>query len=287
MDLQQLEHRTTSVGDVSLHHVAAGEGRPVVLLHGFPEFWYGWRNQLGPLAASGFRVIAPDQRGYNTSDKPRSASAYDLDTLAGDVVGLLDSLGLERAAIVGHDWGGIVGWWVAARHPERVERLAILNAPHPDAFRRFIKRSPRQMLKSWYAMFFQLPWLPEKLLGMGGWAPLRRMLRQSGRAEAFTEADLDVYAGSWSQPGAMTAMINWYRAPLPPSSSTSQARITVPSLIVWGAKDPALDRRLAEQSLSMCDRGRLEFIEEATHWVQHEESGRVNQLLLDFLHDSA
>lgn len=287
MDPRQLEHRTASVGDVSLHFVEAGVGPPVVLLHGFPEFWGGWRHQIAPLAGSGFRVIAPDQRGYNASDKPPSASSYNLDALAGDVVGLLDSLGLPRAAIVGHDWGGIVAWWLAARHPERVERLAILNAPHPDAFRRFIRTSPRQMLRSWYAMLFQVPWLPEALLRPRRWAPLRRMMRRSGRPDAFTEADLDAYAEAWSLPGAMTAMINWYRAPLPPASETSRARVSAPTLVIWGARDPAIDRRLAEKSLAYCDRGRLEFIEDATHWVQHEEADRVNQLLLDFLREPA
>ena len=145
---QGLEHHTAKADGVRLHYVAAGEGRPVILLHGFPEFWYGWRSQIGPLVDSGFRVTAPDQRGYNTSDKPREISAYNLDILADDVAALMESIGVERAAIVGHDWGGIVAWWVAARHPERVERLAVLNAPHPIAFQRYIKTSLRQLLKS-------------------------------------------------------------------------------------------------------------------------------------------
>lgn len=287
MEVQGLEHRSVTSEGVSLHVVAAGEGKPVVLLHGFPEYWYGWRHQIAPLAASGLRVIAPDQRGYNTSDKPRPASAYNLDVLAADVVGLLDSFGLERASIVGHDWGGIVAWWVAASHPERVDRLAVLNAPHPIAFQRFIRRSPRQALKSWYAFFFQVPWLPESLFGLRDWALLKRALRRTSRPGTFTAPDLDEYAKAWSRTGAMAAMINWYRAPLPDQSDSPGARISAPTLIIWGAKDHALDRRLAGASLAECDRGRLEFLEAATHWVQHEEPARVNRLLLDFLHSSA
>jgi len=284
VELHGVEHRTAQVGVVSLHVVTAGEGEPVVLLHGFPEFWYGWRHQIGPLAKSGLRVIVPDQRGYNTSDKPREVAAYKLDDLAGHVVGLLDAMGHERAAIVGHDWGGIVAWWVAARHPGRVERLAILNAPHPVAFRRFIGRSPRQMLKSWYTFFFQIPWLPEALLRQGNWKRLKRALGRTSLPGAFSQADLDEYARAWSQPEAITAMINWYRAPLPGSASSSDSRISVPTLIVWGARDSALDRRLADASLACCDRGRLEFVEEATHWVQHDRPESVNRVLLEFLH---
>ncbi|AMV37825.1 alpha/beta fold hydrolase [Planctomyces sp. SH-PL62] len=282
---QRLRHTAQEVGGVRLHVVEAGstDGPPVVLLHGFPEFWYGWRRQIGPIADAGFRVIVPDQRGYNTSEKPRPRSAYNLDLLARDVVGLLDSFGLERASLVGHDWGGVVAWWVAARHPERVRKLAILNAPHPIAFRRFIKKSPRQVLKSWYAFFFQVPRLPESLFGLRDWALLKRALRRTSRPGAFTDADLGEYARAWSQPGAMSAMINWYRAPPPDTSQDAEARIAAPTLIVWGARDHALDRRLAEESLARCDQGRLEFLEEATHWVQHEEPERVNRLLLDFL----
>lgn len=279
-----LDHRTAQVDGIALHYVTAGEGRPVVLLHGFPEFWYGWRSQIAPLAASGLRVTAPDQRGYNTSGKPRGLSAYNLDALADDVVGLLDALGLDRAAIVGHDWGGIVAWWVAARHPGRVERLAVLNAPHPVAFREFLRTSPRQLIKSWYTFYFQIPWLPEALFRLRGWASLKRALVNSSRPGTFDDADLDEYAEAWSQPGAMTAMINWYRAALRRPPAAADARISAPTLIIWGARDHALDRRLADASLARCDRGRLEFIEEATHWVQHEEPERVNRLLLEFLH---
>jgi pimeloyl-ACP methyl ester carboxylesterase len=284
MDPQGVEHHATRANGVKLHYVAAGEGKPVILLHGFPEFWYGWRRQIGPLADSGFRVMAPDQRGYNTSDKPKEVSAYNLDVLARDVVGLMDSLGFERAAIVGHDWGGIVAWWVASRHAERVERLAVLNAPHPVAFRRYIRTSPRQLLKSWYAFFFQLPWLPEAAARRGNWSGLTRALTGSSRPGTFGEADLEEYRKAWSKPGAITAMINWYRAAMRSRPDQSMdARIHLPSLILWGSRDAALERGLAQASVEECDRGRVVYLEEASHWLQHEEPERVNRLLIDFL----
>ncbi|MFL4972307.1 MAG: alpha/beta fold hydrolase [Microvirga sp.] len=143
-------HSRRRVGALDLHVVEAGppEGRPAILLHGFPEFWYGWRHQLGALAAAGLRVVAPDQRGYNLSDKPKGLESYTLDCLAGDVVALADALGCDRVSLVGHDWGGLVAWWTAARHGERVERLAILNAPHPQAFGPYLRRHPTQLLRS-------------------------------------------------------------------------------------------------------------------------------------------
>ena len=203
---------------ISLHAVAAGpaNGPLVVLLHGFPEFWYGWRQQIAPLAASGLWIIAPDQRGYNLSDKPAGIPAYRLDTLADDMLGLADALGHRRFAVIGHDWGGVVAWHLASRNPERVTRAAILNAPHPGTLRRYARAHPRQALKSWYVAYFQLPYLPELGLRAGGFWGLRRALRRTSRPGTFTTEDLRHYREAWAQPGALTAMLNWYprRAPL-------------------------------------------------------------------------
>jgi len=274
---------------VTLHVARAGpeDGPLVILLHGFPEFWYGWRSQIGPLAERGYRVWVPDQRGYNLSDKPTPVAAYGLDTLTADVIGLIDAAGRERATLIGHDWGGIVAWWAALRHPGRLERLAILNAPHPAVMRRHAIRHPSQLLKSWYISFFQLPRLPEASLSRRGWKGLVRALRDTSRPGTFGEADLEHYRRAWSEPEAITSMIHWYRAlvrhqPRPPDDP----RVGVASLLIWGARDHFLDRGLAIASASMCDHARLEIIEEATHWVQHEEPERVNRLLIDFLQSS-
>jgi pimeloyl-ACP methyl ester carboxylesterase len=270
---------------IELHAVAAGppDGRLVVLLHGFPEFWYGWRRQIAPLAAAGLRVLVPDQRGYNLSDKPGGVAAYALDTLADDVLGLADALGRGRFAVVGHDWGGVVAWHLAARNPERVERAAVLNGPHPATVRAFMRAHPSQALRSWYAGFFQAPLLPEWTLGAADFAWLRASLDRTSRPGAFSDEDLRRYRAAWARPGALTAMLNWYRA-LPGFAGPSPSgRIRVPVRVVWGDRDPFLDRGLVEAGLALCDRGEAFHLPEATHWVQHEEPERVNRLLVEFL----
>jgi pimeloyl-ACP methyl ester carboxylesterase len=270
---------------VRLHVVEAGpgDGPLVVLLHGFPEFWYGWRKQIGPLADAGFRQLVPDQRGYNTSDKPEAVSAYRLDALADDVVGLLDEAGRERALVVGHDWGAVVGWWLAMTRPERVERLAVLNVPHPAVMRRHLLTSPRQLLRSWYIFFFQVPGLPEWWIARNDFRNGCRAMRTSRRG-SVTDADLARYREAWAQPGALRGMVSWYRAALRSLGTRAPSpRVRVPTLMLWGARDVALGREMAEPSIAFCDDGRLVFLEDATHFVQHDEPDRVNRELLAFL----
>lgn len=271
---------------IRLHAVAAGPagGEPVFLLHGFPEFWYGWRQQIAPLAAAGFRVLAPDQRGYNASDKPPRVRDYALDRLADDVEAALDALGVARAAVVGHDWGAAVGWWLALTRPRRVTRLAVVNVPHPTAFVRTLVSDVGQVLRSWYMFAWQLPRLPKWSMRRNDFRALVGAMRGTSRPGAFTDADFDAYRRAWAQPGALTGMVNWYRAafrsglPLP-----RDPRVRVPTLIVWGARDRFLQARLAKASAGYCDDVRLHLLPRATHWVQHEEPERVNRLLAEFL----
>ncbi len=271
-------------GPIKLHVVQAGpvDGPLIILLHGFPEFWYGWKHQIEPLAAAGYRVWVPDQRGYNLSDKPDGIGAYTIDTLAADVVGLIDAAGVEKAVVVGHDWGAAVAWWTAATNPERVERLVVLNVPHPAVMKWFASRDIGQMTKSWYIGFFQLPFLPEALARLGNWAMMARTLRSSSRPGTFADADLANYKTAWSQPGAFRAMVNWYRAALqrPPARST-RIRITMPTLLIWGVRDRFLKREMVQPSIDLCDNGRVVFFENATHWVQHEEADRVTELIVN------
>jgi epoxide hydrolase 4 len=279
--------RFVRANGLRFHVVEAGppDGPPVVLLHGFPELWYGWRRQIGPLAAAGHRVIVPDQRGYNTSDKPGGRAAYRIEALAADVIGLLDALALDRAGIVGHDWGAVVAWWLALAHPERASRVAILNVPHPAVLRRHLLRSPRQMLRSWYVLFFQVPGLPERFLARDAFASLARAVK-GGRRGTCTDEDLAVYREAWAQPGALTAMVNWYRAALRSAGTPlPRLRVSVPALVLWGARDRFLGREMAEPSVALCDDGRLEFFETATHWLQHDEAAAVNDRLRRFLAD--
>jgi epoxide hydrolase 4 len=272
---------------VRLHVVSAAESQPpVVLLHGFPEPWLGWQHQLPALAQAGLAVFAPDQRGYNLSDKPRPVQSYALDLLVADITSLLDSLGLTRAAIVGHDWGAMVAWRLALTRPERVSRLVIINVPHPDVFRYTLRHDPRQMLRSWYALFFQLPWLPEALSRHNGFSLWQRALLATSRRGAFTPRDLELYERAWAQPGAFPAMLNWYRAYLRfPPRPTASPRVRVPTLVIWGKRDAALLSDMARASADQCDDGRLEMLPEATHWVHREEPARVNQLLVEFLQE--
>lgn len=275
-----------TVNGLRLHAVQAGpaDGRLVILLHGFPEFWYGWRHQIGPLAAAGLRVVALDQRGYNLSDKPARVADYALELLAADVVGLLDALGCERAALVGHDWGAAVAWWVALRAPARVERLAILNVPHPVVMQRALRSNWQQLRRSWYVFAFQMPRIPELLLARKHWQPLTVSLRKSSRPGTFSDVELACYREAWSQPGAMRAMVDWYRAAVRVRPERlSDVRVRVPTQILWGAQDPFLGRELAEASSALCEHGRLEFFEQATHWVQHEEAAAVTGRLSEFL----
>jgi pimeloyl-ACP methyl ester carboxylesterase len=217
------------VGDVRLHYVETGEGPLVVLLHGFPEFWYGWRRQLQPLAAAGFRVVAPDMRGYNLSSRPDGVAAYDIGRLSADIAGLIHERGAESALLVGHDWGGSVAWATAMAHPQVVDRLAILNAAHPRKLSQGLHH-PGQLRKSWYFFFFDLPELPESVVQADHWHFFRSFLRDA--QPAYTPQEIDRYIEAWSQPGAATGMINYYRssvrAPRPPRPRPSCARSARP-----------------------------------------------------------
>ena len=259
---------------VQLHYVEMGAGPLVVLLHGFPEFWFSWRRQLPALAAAGFRAVALDQRGYNLSSKPRGLEAYRVGRLARDVARSIERLGQPRAAVVGHDWGGGVAWTFAMRHPEHLERLAILNAPHPLTFLNHL-RHPDQLKRSWYMFFFQLPWLPEAALRAGNFAAIRRDLRAPEYIEAL------------SRPGALTAAINYYRAMfrygVPTVRAVARDPIQARVLIIWGERDRFLRPALAEPPAALVPDRRIERLPDVGHWPHLEQPERVNDLLVRFL----
>jgi pimeloyl-ACP methyl ester carboxylesterase len=256
------------------------DGPLVILLHGFPEFWYGWRAQIPALVAAGLRVLAPDLRGYDLSDKPRGISAYRADVVAADIVGLIDDAGRDRATIVGHDWGGAVAWTIAMRHAERVSRLVVLNCGHPSAMLRRIATDPRQLARSWYIFALQFPWLPERLARANDFRMLVRALRGSSARGTFSDDDFARYREAWSQPGALSAMIDYYRAALRRRPPKSSPRVRVPTHVIWGTHDRFLGRELAEDSLEYCDHGELTYLD-TTHWVQHEAAERVSDLIID------
>ncbi|MEO8197938.1 MAG: alpha/beta fold hydrolase, partial [Thermoanaerobaculia bacterium] len=214
-----LRERFLDLPGVRLHVVEAGpaDGKPLLLLHGFPEFWWGWRRQIPALAAAGRRVVVPDLRGYNLSGKPKGIRAYGLDPLTDDLRGLLDDLGGAGGAptdVVAHDWGGAVAWLGALRFPERFARLAVLNIPHPAVMRQFLRHDREQRRRSRYIFYFQLPFLPERKIRAAGFRAFRSIFKRTSRPGTFSAEDLETYVDATRQPGALTAMLNWYRAAL-------------------------------------------------------------------------
>jgi len=284
----ELEHSTIETNGIKIHVVQAGpkSGVPVVLLHGFPEFFYGWRKQIPALVEAGCRVIVPDQRGYNLSDKPKGVRSYGVFTLVDDIIGLIDALGYEKVNLVGHDWGAVVAWTLAIKYPERLHRLSIINVPHPAVMKRFLQRDFEQFRRSWYVFFFQLPWLPEAGLKQNDWRGAVSALRDTSKLNSFTDEDIVKYKEAWSQPGAITSMLNWYRAILryqPPMPK--DPRVKVPTLMMWGMKDFALSHRMARPSMDFVDEGNLILFPEATHWVHLDAAEEVNHYLIDFIFD--
>jgi pimeloyl-ACP methyl ester carboxylesterase len=284
-DVPSAESEYREVNGVELHTVVAGEESDplVVLLHGFPEFWYGWHRQLAPLVDAGYRVLVPDQRGYNGSEKPEGIDAYRVTELVDDVVGLVDTEGRDSAHVVGHDWGAIVAWQLALRRPEVLDRLGIVNVPHPLAFEETLRSNPRQLLKSWYVFYFQLPVLPEWLSARDDFAFWVDALRGGARPDTFSDEDIEHYRAAWSQSGAPTAMINWYRALVRRPQGLPRERVSAPTLVIWGEDDQALEPELAPKSVEYCDDARLEQFSDATHWINHEHPERVSNLLLEHL----
>lgn len=285
--LPDLRHEVTLANGIRMHYVTQGRGDLVLLLHGFPEFWYSWRHQI-PVLTQHFHVVAPDLRGYNLTEKPAGVGSYRLETLVNDVVDLIHVLGYERAILIGHDWGGMVAWMTAIRRPDVVQRLIVLNIPHPEAMRRGL-RTPRQLLRSWYIFFFQLPWLPEAALSAFGYQAIEQSLRGMAiRKDSFSEADIAAYKEAAARPGALTAMINWYRASgrdLSLLRPGQPPQVQAPTLMIWGEDDAALGKELTYGAEAWVPDLRVHYIPNCSHWVQQEQPQLVNRLILEFLGD--
>ena len=280
----ELREGYAEIGDVRLHYVEAGDGPLIVLLHGFPEFWYGWRLQIEPLAAAGFRVVAPDMRGYNLSSRPDGVAAYDTDQLAADIRGLIHERGAESALLVGHDWGGSVAWATAMNHPEVVDRLAILNAAHPRKLSQGLHH-PGQLRKSWYFFFFDLPELPETVVHANDWHFFRHFLRD---AQPGLHAGGDrplhrgvVAAGRGDRDDQLLPVLGADLAQAAPKRRFARSRR--PPWSSGGERDRYLGPELAEPDHDdVPNLDRVERLPDASHWVHHDEAERVTQLLTDF-----
>lgn len=286
-DARGLERDRVDVGGVRLHRVAAGDPDDplVVLLHGFPEFWYAWRDHLEPLAGD-YRVVAPDLRGYNLSDRPRRVRDYRLAALRRDVVGLLDAAGADEAALVGHDWGGSVALSVARHRPHRVGRLVVANTVDPERVPAQLRG--RQLLRSWYAGLFQVPWLPERLLALGDYRPLRATVADAARPDAVDAADLRRYGAAWARPGAVRAGVNYYRA-LGRSllrqgvSGREPAPVDAPTRLLWGERDAALRPEVADRLAAGVRDVDVVRFPDATHWLHVEAPERFRERVTSFL----
>lgn len=285
----QIEHHFAYVGGIRLHYAQWGGSRKdaplVVLLHGFPEFWFSWRHQLQALGEAGYRVVAPDLRGYGQSDKPRGVDAYQIETLTDDVAALIRSLGAEQASIVAHDWGGMVAWWHAMRHTQQVRTLSILNCPHP-AHRIQMFTDPAQVRKSFYMLFFQLPRIPERTIRHDDHAFIRRMFREDPKTPgAFSDEDIQRYVDALD-PASTTAALNYYRAYLRRSASSLKSAmrpIDVPTQVLWGTNDNYLQLDYASPPSRWVWDVRVEKLEGYSHWVQVDAAAEVNKRLLGFL----
>ena len=291
MTIDALKHGSAYVNGVRLHYVTQGEGPLLILLHGFPEFWYSWRHQI-PVLAQHFRVVAPDMRGYNESDKPAGVSNYNIDYLTGDVMGLIHAFDAERAVIVGHDWGGGVAWSFAANYAQATEKLVVLNCPHPGPLQKALKENRRQLKRSWYMFYFQIPWVPELGLRLFG----RRFIEQAFRGmairkEAFPDEELRKYADALRMPGAANGAINYYRAAFRHRLRNGELQlpqISSPTLLIWGEEDLALGKELTyDMDEYFSDRFEVKYIPKCSHWVQQEQPELVNQYLLEFLVEQA
>lgn len=285
MAFPKLRYKLITNGGLHLHVGTLGEGPPVIMLHGFPENAYSWRHQIEPLAAAGFSVWALHLRGYPPSDISPKRADYNLSYLIRDVAAVVKLSGQPRVHIVGHDWGGIIAWTFAGRYPEMVDKLVIMNAPHMEIYFKKLWRSS-QAVRSFYAGFFKLPLLPEKLLAANDYFLLRRVFRtMPKRKQAFSSADINYFVTQLAKPGALTAALNYYRENFMSSSMelAREARISAPTMVLWGESDPALGLFLLDGLEQYASNLRVHRFPEAGHWVQSEIPEKVNPLLINFL----
>jgi pimeloyl-ACP methyl ester carboxylesterase len=290
----KLKDHYAVVNGVKLHYVSAGKGELMIFLHGFPEFWYEWRNQLAEFGKDHL-AVAPDMRGYNLSDKPGDVDSYQMKYLIEDVRALARHLGHKKFTLVAHDWGGAVAWALAIAHPECIEKLVIVNAPHPGVFARLLRDDPAQQKASGYMLLFRSP-QAESVLSANHYAVLVDAVLGSGlKNGVFNEGDKKAYIEAWSQPGALTGGLNYYRAarvgpPQPGTESTgnfsvdaTKLTVSAPTLVIWGEKDTALLTANLDRLDQFVPRLTIKRVPGGTHWVIHEKPDEVNRYIREFI----
>lgn len=281
--METWQHDYITTNGVNLHYVTQGSGPLMLMLHGFPEFWYSWRYQI-PEFASDFKVVAPDLRGYNDSDKPESQSAYAINELVRDVEGIVRGLGYEKCVLVAHDWGAAIAWSFAYAYPQMLERLIIMNCPHPAKFSEGL-RTPQQLLRSWYMFFFQLPVIPELFLQSQDYQFIENAFKGMAiKKSAFTTEDINAFKDAAAKRGALTAMINYYRNIFSSSMfNQNWSILEIPTLMIWGEEDTALGKELTYGTEAYVRDFQIKYIPNCSHWVQQEQPELVNQYMQEFL----
>jgi len=286
------KHQYAKVNGVRLHYVTEGKGPLIIFLHGFPEFWYEWKDQL-PEFAKDHRAVAPDMRGYDLSGKPAGVDQYQMKDLVEDVRALAEHLGYKKFILVGHDWGGAVAWSFAIAHPEYLEKLVIVNCPHPSILARELAGNPAQQKASQYMLMFRSP-QAEQLLSANNYAGLVDAVLGDGlKTGVFTEADKQAYIQAWSQPGALTGGLNYYRAanlgppapdaPAAPPADANSMLVKVPTLVIWGEKDTALLTGNLDGMDKFVPNLTVKRIPDGSHWVIHEKPELVNGYIREFI----
>ncbi len=285
-----LQHKFVNVNGIIMHYVTIGNGPLIVFLHGFPEFWYSWRYQI-PFFSKHFKVVVPDMRGYGETEKPAEINEYRIEKLVADIVELIHSLGQEKAIVVGYDWGGAIAWSVAMMSPSIVEKLIVMNIPHPAVLQKNAFRNYEQMQKSWYMFFFLLQDVPENRLSSNNFEFLKHLFEISiKRKEKFTQSDIEGYVSSWSKEGGITGGINYYRANLNAEfwgsldESIPFPKIKSATLQIWGEEDILFGKELTEGTNEFVDAPfSLKTIPNCGHWIQQEAPEEVNQVIDEFL----
>ena len=254
----------------------------MLMLHGFPEFWYSWRHQIREFARD-YQVVALDLRGYNDSDKPPKKSAYKIAELSKDVAGVIRGLGYQNSVLVGHDWGGAIAWHFAYAYPEMLSRLIVMNMPHPAKFYAGLRRR-QQLLRSWYIFFFQLPLIPELRLQRSDYQAMVDVMTKSAiDKSAFTQADIEAFKQAAAKPGALTAMLNYYRNINIILRQRNWGMLDIPTLMIWGEKDIFLGQELTYGTEEYLRNLQIKYIPNCSHWVQQEQPLLVNQYMREFL----
>lgn len=267
--------------DVSLSVITAGpaDGSPVLILHGFPERAESWKRQIELLSSKGYFVVAPNLRGYGDSDHPDGIKNYSLEKIGNDVIQLMDHFKIKKSYLMGHDWGCMVGWYLLSFFEDRFEKAILMNSPHWKVFRKNLLSNPKQVLKSWYILAIQMPFIPEMLIGLNGYKDFAATVAKSSIRAPYPKDELAALVNEWKEKKSMSSMLNWYRA-AKYAPRGGKKEIQTPVTLIWGERDPFVSKKMGAESLEFCKNGEFVVFKGAGHWPHHECKDELNSLIL-------